>query len=141
MHGLSRDTLDSALEPLSELADDYPSLFLPIIDQIMPFLLSLIAPPRDGLPQHSSYSPYPLSDLSLDDWRLVANQAIEMMLSIMVNYPGEFEAQERQEYVRALVGSMLGYQISAFGEQMDCAEWKDPAANVCLLSLSLSLFR
>lgn len=135
MQGLSRETLDSALEPISELADEYPSLFIPIIDEVMPFLLSLVAPPRDGLPPHSSYSPYPLSHLNLEDWIPVANQAIELMLSVMAHYPGEFESRERQEYVRALVGSMLGYQISAFGDQMDCTEWKDPSANVCVLSL------
>lgn len=129
MPGLDRKTLDSAIEPLSELADAFPSLFLPILDNIMPFLLHLIAPPREGLPPHT-YTTYPLSDLSYEDWTPVANQATEMILYIMENYPEEFETPDRISYIQTLVGSIMGHQISAFGDQMDCAAWMDPSADV-----------
>lgn len=131
--GLDRSALDSAIEPISELADDYPSLFLPIIDQIMPYLLHLIAPPRDGLPIHT-YSSYPLSDLDFEEWVPVANQATEMILFIIAAYPKEFERPERIPYIHALVGSLLGHQISGLGGQMDCTDWLDPGANVSPVS-------
>jgi hypothetical protein len=133
--GLDISSLDSALEPIAELAYECPALFLPILDHVMPFLLHLIAPPRQGLPVHQ-YSPYPLSDLEFDDWVPVANQATEMILYIIENYPNEFEVPERKPYVQALVGSLLGHQICAFGEQFECTDWLHPAANVGVLGSS-----
>lgn len=136
MSSLDRNALESAMEPIVEIADDFPSLFLPIVDQVMTFLLHLAAPPRADLPPHQ-YSPYPLSELEYEDWGVAAMKATEMMLYIIVNYPEEFEMKERQPHIHALVGSLLGYQISGLAIQIDCTEWSDPNANVGLLSLSL----
>jgi hypothetical protein len=128
----ARHSIDAALEPLGEVASENPSLLVPLIDDFMPHLLSLLAPPIYNMPSHR-FSPYPLSGMKYTEWVCIANQASELILAVIEAYPEEFELPARKTYIHSLVGSYIGHQVSGLGPQMDCKAW--------LVSLSVSCFR
>lgn len=119
---LSRPTLDSALEPILDIATEYPSLFMPFLDVIVPYLLSLMSPPQWNLPEHQ-YSPYPLSDMQYAEWLPVANQASECLLAMIQAHPADFNIEERRGYIDSLAGLYIAHQICGFEDQMCREDW------------------
>ncbi|WWC90695.1 uncharacterized protein L201_005632 [Kwoniella dendrophila CBS 6074] len=111
--------LSHALVPLVDLASVHPNLFLPALNDILPYLLSMISPPAG--PSSHQFSPYPNSNLPLEDWEEIANPASEILLSLCEMRPSQMDEWESGRVGRELVGLLIGRQVGSLEE--DCQDW------------------
>ncbi|WVQ68050.1 uncharacterized protein L199_006256 [Kwoniella botswanensis] len=118
---LPSESLSHALVPLVDLASVHPNLYLPSLNDILPYLLSLISPPSTSISHQ--FSPYPPSSLPMEQWEEIANPSTEILLSLCELRPTQLEGWETGKVPRELVGLLIGRQVGSFDE--DCQDWLD----------------
>jgi hypothetical protein len=103
------------------LADEKPSLFVPIFHPVLEFILPLMAP-QTPLSEHRLGRAAP-ADHDPDYWDDVKIRATELFLSLAEGYPAYFDSQFRREILRDFVGSQIDARVRELADQMDVAQW------------------
>ncbi len=106
---------------------------MPILDDTLPYLLSLLSPPSAGLPAHP-FSPYPPTTMTYTDWEEVANPATEIILSLAEHRKAQITSWEDGRVGKELIGLLIGRLVVGLEDQgVECKEWLE-ATNVCHIS-------
>ncbi|ORY35556.1 armadillo-type protein [Naematelia encephala] len=121
---LPPDIVHHVLRPFVDLAEYHPNLFLPSLDAIFPYLLSLASPPAALLPSSYSFSPYPMSSMEYDDWEEVAGPATEILASLAELRPNDISFWENGKLGNEIVGLLLGWLVAGLAsDDEDCSSW------------------
>ncbi|ORX38501.1 armadillo-type protein [Kockovaella imperatae] len=120
---LPTELLSHALLPLVDLSCHYPNLFIPSFPTILPYLLSLMAPPSSALPNHPFFHCQP-AQMSYDQWEEIANPATEILLSLCEFRKAQVLAWENGRAAREMVGLLMARLVVGLSDQgEDCLDW------------------
>lgn len=112
-----------ALQPLIDVASNYPELFQPTLPTALPFLLTCISPSNTAEGSQFNFSRYHAQkQMDFEVWEGVANMAYEILNSLIVSNPIEATTWENGYLTFEIVNSLISRQIASFAHD-DCTEW------------------
>lgn len=112
-----------ALQPLIDVASNYPELFQPSLPTTLPFLLTCISPSNTAEGSSFNFSRYHAQrQMEWEVWEGVANMAYEILNSLIVSNPIEATTWENGYLTFEIVNSLISRQIASFAHD-DCQEW------------------
>lgn len=113
-----------ALEPLIDIASNYPELFQPSLPTALPFLLMSISPSNTVEGSSAfNFSRYQApKQMIWETWEGIANMAYEILNSLIVSNPIEATTWENGYLTFEIVDSLISRQIASFAHD-DCQEW------------------
>lgn len=91
------------------------------LDEILPYLLSILSPPAALLPDRP-FSPYPTSSLPFEDFEQSANLSTEVLLCLCELRPTQMTQWQHCRAGRDLVGLLLARMVASLAEYADSDE-------------------